>query len=444
MFDHRHRYELANNTYCKSISRTSHSHAHGSLPRQAPLSQSTDAMVRENSSIHIQHEGSLVRRFPLKDNMVNAFSGIVTEEASEVGGYPQSVQGSFSQDSSASHVEELDFLTSKFTGHVINDELKINIYRSFVEDGKVKPEAALKLEMVERIALQLALSSLANNVRLSAKNSEIIHNGEWNFDRIGYDIPIEIKHMITKTLIPIGPHIPDRLKWTPSHNGIFTTKSAYEQLASQNLCKLANQPTTYIEEKHWQAPNNGIKLNVDGSFNAKTKLGGAGGLIRNQDGKWMTDFSASINVNSTFEAEARALLMGLQMVVKNNYNQIIIATDSLQLYKELYDSDTKVNNLICLCRALLQQMGNLLVLHEDRSTNAVADRLAKEGNKLAQDSFCEEWVVPPMFIRKELELDKEGTTLVGQYMSLSMDICICSARKELSPARHVLTICTND
>ncbi|XP_047259844.1 uncharacterized protein LOC124892660 [Capsicum annuum] len=95
-------------------------------------------------------------------------------------------------------------------------------------------------------------------------------------------------------------------------------------------------------------------------------------------------------------------------------------------------------------RALLQQMGNLLVLHEDRSTNAVADRLAKEGNKLAQDSFCEEWVVPPMFIRKELELDKEGTTLVGQYMSLSMDICICSARKELSPARLVLTICTND
>ncbi|KAF3664812.1 putative protease 2-like [Capsicum annuum] len=126
-------------------------------------------------------------------------------------------------------------------------------------------------------------------------------------------------------------------------------------------------------------------------------------------------FAASINVNSAFEAEATALLMGLQMAAKTKYSNLIVETDSLHLFNEINSdctNDNNDNNLICLCRALLQRMGNMQVLHEDRSANATADRLAKEGNKLAQDSFCKEWILPPLFIRTPLEVDKRELLLL--------------------------------
>ncbi|KAF3630196.1 putative protease 2-like [Capsicum annuum] len=126
-------------------------------------------------------------------------------------------------------------------------------------------------------------------------------------------------------------------------------------------------------------------------------------------------FAASINVNSAFEAEATALLMGLQMAAKTKYSNLIVETDSLHLFNEINSdctNDNNDNNLICLCRALLQRMGNMQVLHEDRSANATADRLAKEGNKLAQDSFCKEWILPPLFIWNPLEVDKRELLLL--------------------------------
>ncbi|KAF3642288.1 putative protein UXT -like protein [Capsicum annuum] len=59
-------------------------------------------------------------------------------------------------------------------------------------------------------------------------------------------------------------------------------------------------------------------------------------------------FSASINVNSFFEAEALALLMGLHMAAKNNYTQLLGSTT---------------------------EYGNLQVLYEDRSANVATDIL---------------------------------------------------------------------
>ncbi|KAM3286471.1 hypothetical protein P3S67_025270 [Capsicum chacoense] len=123
----------------------------------------------------------------------------------------------------------------------------------------------------------------------------------------------------------------------------------------------------------------------------------------------MSDFSASINVNSAFEAEVTALIMGLNMAAKHNYTQPTVSTDSLQLCQGITNIDTNETNLVCMCRDLLRKMGNVQVLHEARSANVAADRLAKEDNKLARVCFCEEWEVPPLFIRNQLELDKKGT-----------------------------------
>ncbi|KAF3630703.1 putative F-box/FBD/LRR-repeat protein-like [Capsicum annuum] len=47
------------------------------------------------------------------------------------------------------------------------------------------------------------------------------------------------------------------------------------------------------------------------------------GVPRNSEGVWQMGFAASINVNSTLEAEATSLLMGLQMTAKTKYSNLI-------------------------------------------------------------------------------------------------------------------------
>lgn len=49
-----------------------------------------------------------------------------------VGGH--TTKGSFSKDSSISHVQKLGFSTSQFTGHIVNDGLEVSIDESFMED----------------------------------------------------------------------------------------------------------------------------------------------------------------------------------------------------------------------------------------------------------------------------------------------------------------------
>lgn len=81
--------------------------------------------------------------------------------------------------------------------------------------------------------------------------------------------------------------------------------------------------------------------------------------------------------------------MGLNMSAKHNYKQLTVSNDSLKLFQGITNNDTNENNMVCLCRDLLQRLGNVQVLHEARCANAAADRLAKEVNKLFCICFCE-------------------------------------------------------
>lgn len=54
---------------------------------------------------------------------------------------------------------------------------------------------------------------------------DIIQNGKWNLDKISYDCPREITRKIVTMAMPINDSIPDRLRWRPTDNGLFTTKS---------------------------------------------------------------------------------------------------------------------------------------------------------------------------------------------------------------------------
>ncbi|KAH0746607.1 hypothetical protein KY290_008317 [Solanum tuberosum] len=105
----------------------------------------------------------------------------------------------------------------------------------------------------------------------------------------------------------------------------------------------------------WVAPETGFKLNTDGSFNYLTRKGGAGGVLRDTRGSWITG-------------------------------------------------------------ALLQRLANPQITLRRREQNQVADRLAKEAVKLKENIDFVEWLAPPMFIMKNIDADKEGVTFIRHDM----------------------------
>ncbi|KAF3648094.1 hypothetical protein FXO38_18341 [Capsicum annuum] len=66
------------------------------------------------------------------------------------------------------------------------------------------------------------------------------------------------------------------------------------------------------------------------------------------------------------------------------------------------------NNLLVMCRDLLQELGNTLIRHEDKRSNGAADTLAKEGRKKKVPHFFEEWAVPHLFIHKAITINRRN------------------------------------
>lgn len=76
-----------------------------------------------------------------------------------------------------------------------------------------------------------------------------------------------------------------------------------------------------------------------------------------------------------------ALILGLGLTVKMKCTHLEIATDSLELTKSIHQNIGIDTNLICMCRNLVQKLGNPVVRHECRNQNGAADLLAKEFQK---------------------------------------------------------------
>ena len=46
-----------------------------------------------------------------------------------------------------------------------------------------------------------------------------------------------------------------------------------------------------------------VKLNIDGAFKGNPGLAGCGGVVRNEDGRWIAGFARRIGVTTSFVAE---------------------------------------------------------------------------------------------------------------------------------------------
>ncbi|KAF3670619.1 hypothetical protein FXO37_08449 [Capsicum annuum] len=100
-------------------------------------------------------------------------------------------------------------------------------------------------------------------------------------------------------------------------------------------------------------PDNGLKLNIDGSYNHLTKVEECWGVFRDSLGSWVNGYSARINVYSPLEAERTSLFFRLIIATNMEVSYMEITTDSLEVINSL-DSLTQTNNNLTLsCRELL-------------------------------------------------------------------------------------------
>ena len=62
-----------------------------------------------------------------------------------------------------------------------------------------------------------------------------------------------------------------------------------------------------------------VKLNTDGSSLGNPGLAGGGGLIRDEEGKWIAGFARKIGKTTSFFAELCALRDGLNVCISHNF-----------------------------------------------------------------------------------------------------------------------------
>lgn len=130
----------------------------------------------------------------------------------------------------------------------------------------------------------------------------------------------------------------------------------------------------------WQRPPEGFhKLNVDGSRNASGLIG-AGGVLRDCDGKWCHGFMRNIGKGQVLQAESWGLATGLQIAVELHITHIEVETDSAILINLINGNDIALHPLgtiISNCKNLMTKFVQCSINHIHREKNMVADCLAK-------------------------------------------------------------------
>nr|POF16994.1 putative ribonuclease h protein [Quercus suber] len=78
------------------------------------------------------------------------------------------------------------------------------------------------------------------------------------------------------------------------------------------MCRVATPVQRFKPKAGW------MKLNTDGSSLGNPSMVGGGGLIRNEEGRWVVGFACKIGITSSFFVELWALRDGLSLCVSRS------------------------------------------------------------------------------------------------------------------------------
>lgn len=152
-----------------------------------------------------------------------------------------------------------------------------------------------------------------------------------------------------------------------------------------------------------------MKLNTDGSSLGNPGLARGGGLIENEEGRWVVGFARKIGITTSFLAKLWTLRDGLSLCVSRSFVAVEVELDSKSIVDAISNleySNTFASPLMDDCSHFIKQVPQICFKHCFREANRCADALARMGGLLDADFTIFE--CPPVDVSSFLEFDSNG------------------------------------
>ena len=189
------------------------------------------------------------------------------------------------------------------------------------------------------------------------------------------------------------------LIWKSRNLYIFKARTRNPNIAKEILaqameynhyaCNLTAPKKMIWKNIRWEKPNAGwMKLNIDESSFDSLGLAGGGGVLRDEEGKWVIDYARKIGTTNSFLAELWALRDGLFLCLQAHVQAVIIEMDAktiVDAFSHQSNSNVIISSLMDDCRYLVTQIPQVRFRHVYREANRCADHLAKLGSSMDVD-----------------------------------------------------------
>ena len=163
----------------------------------------------------------------------------------------------------------------------------------------------------------------------------------------------------------------------------------------------------------WSPPPTGfVKLNFDGFAFGNLGSTGAGGVLRDCSGKWISGFACHIGFTTSFVAKLWGLRDGLMLARRLDVSKIVIEIDAKSIVDLLNcEGDHGFQFHPCSvifsdCKSLIQLFEVALIQHTLCEGNYCADLLAQAGNSSSTPFFV--FDVPLTFVVSQYLADASG------------------------------------
>ncbi|CAN1761176.1 Putative ribonuclease H protein At1g65750, partial [Linum perenne] len=126
-------------------------------------------------------------------------------------------------------------------------------------------------------------------------------------------------------------------------------------------------------------------LNTDGSLHRASNSSAAGGIIRDDQGRFVSAFASKLGICSIVRAEIWVVVEGMVLAWNCGIRKLSVQSDSaiaVKLLSGLHQAPHQHSNLIRNFQELMSRQWEVTIEHIYREANFAADYLANSGHDL--------------------------------------------------------------
>lgn len=132
----------------------------------------------------------------------------------------------------------------------------------------------------------------------------------------------------------------------------------------------------------WQPLELGwIKCNYDGCSEVNLGFSGAGGLIRDHNGKMLVGYGSNLGIATNNKVEASLAWMGLLRLQIISRNNVILKGDSKLIIDYLNDGFSplwEVRSMVNKCKSILSSLNDIKIHNVYREGNRMMDLISNQ------------------------------------------------------------------